>query len=270
VAEEPGAGGLRQASPGTGTHDGKFWLDWMPDGKLVFTSSIGDFTHIWSMGADGSARTQLTHEGRLNLWPSASRDGKSIVFVSDRSGKFHIWRMDADGGNPRELTHGELDLTPDISPDGSWMVFRAMVEDKERVLRVSAEGGEASELTPAPGAFPRISPDGKWITFLTWEQGEKRYRRAIIPAAGGPVKRFEGIGAEIVDWASDSRALLYRQYQDGADNLWLSPLDGRKPKQVTNFTSGRFGSWAWSHDFGRLALARGSRNSDVVLVSSFR
>ena len=54
------------------------------------------------------------------------------------------------------------------------------------------------------------------------------------------------------------------------DNLWLQPLDGGKPKQLTNFTSDQIWNWAWSRDGKQLALSRYSTTSDVVLISGFR
>ena len=51
------------------------------------------------------------------------------------------------------------------------------------------------------------------------------------------------------------------------DRLWLLPLNGGDPKQLTNFDSNLIFNFAISKD-GRLALTRGTERSDVVLISS--
>src|SRR5207249_1107035 len=75
--------------------------DWAPDGtKLAFMfpgQDTGDL-EIWTVNADGSNLTQLTHDaGADDLIPRWSPDGTEIVFA--RTGKYGlntIWVMDAD------------------------------------------------------------------------------------------------------------------------------------------------------------------------------
>lgn len=47
------------------------------------------------------------------------------------------------------------------------------------------------------------------------------------------------------------------------------PLAGGKPRQLTNFSSGRIFDFNWSSD-QRLLLTRGDVTSDVVLLRSLR
>jgi len=53
------------------------------------------------------------------------------------------------------------------------------------------------------------------------------------------------------------------------DNVWEQPLAGGLPKQVTHFTSDRIFYFDWSRD-GRLALSRGTDQTDAVLIKNFR
>jgi serine/threonine protein kinase/Tol biopolymer transport system component len=269
VAPEGKAERARQLSPGTGNYEGFVGVDWTPDGKVIFTSYAGCRAQLWIIGADASGRKQLTVDGQFNLWPGVSPDGKYIVFASNRSGGYSIWRMDADGGNERQLTRGGLDYEPRISPDGKWVVFTGQREGKFVILKVSIEGGEPVQVTPRQGYAPVISPDGKWIAFHLWGEGGKKSRQAVMPFEGGePTKFFDQPGRP--GWARDSKGLIYKEAQGGVDNLWLQPLDGGKPKQLTNFTSDQIWYWAWSRDGKQLTLSRYSTTSDVVLISGFR
>jgi hypothetical protein len=57
---------------------------------------------------------------------------------------------------------------------------------------------------------------------------------------------------------------------DLAENLWNQPIGGGPPRRMTNFDTGEIFNFAWSRDGKRLAVVRGSRSQDVVLISNFR
>jgi hypothetical protein len=65
----------------------------------------------------------------------------------------------------------------------------------------------------------------------------------------------------------EARALTYIVTKNGVSDIWAQPIDGGPPKQLTDFTSDMIFSYAWSRDGKKLALARGSKTSDVVLIS---
>jgi TolB protein len=87
-----------------------------PDGKqIVFMGRVHDHWEIFSMNADGSGRTQLTHndpelqKAPNNVAPAWSPDGETVAFLSDRDGLWRIYRMSADGSDQRPMFGDELD-----------------------------------------------------------------------------------------------------------------------------------------------------------------
>ena len=64
----------------------------------------------------------------------------------------------------------------------------------------------------------------------------------------------------------DGKGIASVVEEGGAGNLWVQPLDGGSPKQLTFFTSDRIDDFAFSHDGKQLALLRGRTNRDVVLI----
>jgi len=52
----------------------------------------------------------------------------------------------------------------------------------------------------------------------------------------------------------------------GVSNIWMQPVAGGLPAQVTSFTEGVIWAHSWSAG-GRLALARGRVEQDIVLVT---
>jgi Tol biopolymer transport system component len=69
---------------------------------------------------------------------------------------------------------------------------------------------------------------------------------------------------------SGSKTVLYVDSRNGASNLWSQALQGRPPKQITNFTEGTIFNFAWSRDGNQLFLARGAINSDVVPINNVK
>ena len=54
-------------------------------------------------------------------------------------------------------------------------------------------------------------------------------------------------------------------------NLWVQPLTGGAPYQLTHFTDGRaIRAFAWSRDGARLAIARQTVTNDIVLFKGLR
>ncbi|MEP6637134.1 MAG: hypothetical protein ABJB97_10450, partial [Acidobacteriota bacterium] len=71
-------------------------------------------------------------------------------------------------------------------------------------------------------------------------------------------------------WTTDGRALTYVVTSAGVSNIWLQPIDGVAPRQLTTFKADRIFSFEWSRDGKQLLVARGMVASDVVLISNFR
>jgi Tol biopolymer transport system component len=64
--------------------------------------------------------------------------------------------------------------------------------------------------------------------------------------------------------------LTYPTDEGLAYNLWDQPLDGGPPRQITDFKEGDIFAFAWSRDGKRLAIVRGSRSNDIVMISNLR
>jgi len=137
------------------------------------------------------------------------------------------------------------------------------------VWRIQIDGGSPVRIWDRY-AYAEISPDGKSVLVAPADG-----KVSIIPAEGGqPLKSFEEVprlgNFAVVHWSADGAALLYVKTTGGVSNIWRLPLDGGEAKPVTAFTSQRITSFAVSRDGKRLALARGSTSSDVVLMRDLK
>ncbi len=278
TAPQGDAARARQATTGGSSFDGVVGLAWAPDGRLVYSSNASGNLNVWIAGADGSNPRQLTVNKGLDAVPAVSRDGRYIVFTSDRpAGKVNIWRMDIDGGNPRQLSRGDGDIFPDISPDSKWVIYHSFKSGTVTLWKVSIEGGEAVKLTNEFSEVPVISPDGKLIAFIAEDPESHRFRPAVVPIDGGKIAFPAGLpadanamGAQSFQWTRDGHGLIYALTRNGVSNLWSKPLEGGKPRQLTNFTTDLIFSYGWSVDGKQLAVSRGSVTSDVVLIRNVK
>ena len=64
---------------------------------------------LWSMDIDGSNPSALTSNGSINLLPSWTTDGQSVLFTSYLRHNPNLFVVPATGGRPRQLS-GERGL----------------------------------------------------------------------------------------------------------------------------------------------------------------
>jgi eukaryotic-like serine/threonine-protein kinase len=250
-------------------------LSWTPDGKIVYGAMGSGSGDIWIMDADGGNQKQLTSNAGVNIYPAVSPDGRYIVFNSNRgsaSNILNVWRMNSDGSNPKQLTQGSGELGCSVTPDGQWVVYSSNEAfGKQKLWKVSIDGGEPVQLSENTTALPAVSPDGKQVACIYWEGLlESPFGIGVIPIEGGAPAKFFKLAQGPVRWTVDGNAIAYINDQNGVSNIWLQPLSGAAPKQLTSFKSDRIFYFDWSRDGKYLAVSRGLFTNDVVLISNIK
>jgi Tol biopolymer transport system component len=93
-----------------------------------------------------------------------------------------------------------------------------------------------------------------------------------VPLEGGvPVKIFDvepSFRANTV-WLPDGRGVAFLDGRTGTTNVWLQPVSGGKPVQLTDFNTNGILSYDWSND-NRLVATRSVETTGVVLIRDFR
>jgi Tol biopolymer transport system component len=239
-------------------------------GRIFYASTENQQPDLWSMNADGSDSRQLTHDGCL--FPSVSRDGRFVAFVSAAGGTHHIWRMDADGTNRKQLTNGDGESYPCISPDGSSIVYTPQGLARNTLWRIPIEGGQPLQLTRESLAIKAVvSPDGQRIACTYRKDEADKWKIAVLAANGGEPLMVFGLPYpyhQVIRWSPDGKALDYLDRCGGVFNVWRQPLDGSTPTQITNFTEDAIFYFDWD-DAGQLIAARGTKTRDIVLIRNF-
>ena len=226
--------------------------------------------NIYRINPDGSNKVQLTFAAGNDYMPASSPDGRFIVFVSERSGTTSIWRMNADDGSEQtRLTHGDSDYYPSCSPDNQWVAYDNLSEWKASVWKVPIDGGEAVKVGENY-RMPVFSPDGQLIA-CRYDLVSGSRDIAIFPAQGGePLEHFE---VPHQDWQSvqffeNTSELSYVKNEHGYSNIWIYDRKTGTSKPITNFKNDQIYAYAWSPNYKRLALLRGTKTNNVVIISN--
>lgn len=261
----------------SGTADGRASITPLADGRVGYIARSGDDLNIWLMNADGSDQTHVGEASAVQDL-AVTPDGKHFIYSnsSEIEGRTILFRIGTDGTDPIRLTSEDdhvIDST--VSPDGAWLVYdlwktRGVSHDVV-LKKVPFSGGEPISLRSDDCSVPHFSPNGQYISCVYF--GKSQF--AVISAAdGAEVAAFDTVKLPHLNtggrWTPDSRALAYIVHQNNICNIWTQPIDGGKPKQLTDFSSGACYNLAYSHDGSRLYLARGHELRDAVLITNFK
>ena len=198
------------------------WASASPDGKAVVYESLG---RLYIKKADKEARL-LTRDGdgRRELFPSWSRDGKSIAFVSWTDEELgSVRKVSARGGNSRVLTSEPgYYRRPMFSPNGAQIVVEKSGSsgltsqrwsENPGIYLLPARGGELSKVT-SNGRDPHFGAANERI-FIT-----RTKNSSAIPGA-----RNVGGEEHLVSVDLNGEAERTHAVSDRATRLLISPTE---------------------------------------------
>ncbi len=261
-----------------GRNDGLKGLSFASPDRIIFSSNDSG---NWDLSAVdlGAGSTQVISSGsQYHSAPIVCDSGRAVVYVSNTEGN-HLWKTDADGTNSVQLTHGVGEVYPQCPRDGRWVAY--IDEDEAtpggNLRKLSLDGGQDTALFPDSAVAVNVAPDGKHVLFaaLGYQGGDNHLRVGTLTVDGSaPVAYIEPPPRPTLlregRWIPGQLALAYVDARSGAQNVWVYSLTGKPLQQLTHFLTGHIFGLAWSPDGTKLALSRGTINSDVVLFSRTR
>jgi len=165
--------------------------------------------------------------------PDLSPDGRRVAFAVSTANeeedrlRSSIWVAAVDGSSPaRPFTDGPADTSPRWSPDGRWLAYISVVDGptaEAHVRLAPLDGGVPTRVGDLPGPVSQIawSPDSTRLVVVCRVgvpdrakagAGERNAPRIVR----GLAARLDGVG-----------------WQDGRRHLFVVPVDGGSPRQVT-------------------------------------
>jgi DNA-binding winged helix-turn-helix (wHTH) protein/Tol biopolymer transport system component len=264
----------------TGSTDGRTGIAPLPDGRVGYMTRNGDNWELWMMNGDGSGTSQVYSDKPDMDELRATADGRYFIFNSNVNRSAQLFRLNTDGSGLKQLTFDEEGHIGDSTPssDSQSVVYTRNViknasTDSSFLYRIPIDGGEPVPIegVRAPST-PHYSPDGKYLSYIDWST--QRPRLTVLFTDGKPRDRFfEAVDTNLLNvgavWTPDGKSLANIVYQNKASNIWLQPIDGAPPYQLTDFTSGHIHRMAYSIDGKRIYLARGYTVNDALLVKGF-
>jgi dipeptidyl aminopeptidase/acylaminoacyl peptidase len=266
--------GQREARRLTWSAQGESGPAFLPDGTLLFTSVRPDPQAkegedeepepggLWALPAEGGeARRVAARPGAISAALVASEQGTIVVTAATLPG---AQAAEADRRKLREdagitaILHEDYpvrDWDHEIGPDEAHLVL----------LGAGEPGLEARDLTPAAGLAlvsqpAAVTPDGSAVVTGWWVpfgRAEQRSELAVIDVTTGARRTL--LGREGYDFSApvvspDGRAVVCvceshaTSALPPAQTLWLVPLDGGEPRELTAGLDLWPGGAAWSPD----------------------
>jgi serine/threonine protein kinase len=247
----------------------QYGIAWTSKDKIVYSAMAQSRQNIFSIDPDGAERLQLTVNAGNNYTPSVSADGRLVLFASDRNGPFNIWRINAeDGSEPVQLTFTDGNFYPSASSDNEWVAYDNQLDSQMSVWKVPMQGGEPVKIGDKY-RMPVFSPNNQLVA-CRYDEDSDADDVAIFPAHGGRALYHVAVPKQewqVVRWLGNNHQLSYVTNDDGYSNIWSYDLRTGVRKQLTNFNSDQIYAYAWSPDYKQLASQRGTRSSDVMILS---
>jgi Tol biopolymer transport system component len=132
-----------------------------PDGAWIAVSrwTPGAYTDVVLLDARGNEVMALTQDRAMDLAPTWSPDGETVLWTSDRTGILNVVAADVDpsagfAGPVRMVTNVSTGVAyPAVSPDGTWLFVSAYHADGWEVERVPYRPDTWLEAPPLDARF---------------------------------------------------------------------------------------------------------------------
>ena len=251
--------------------------DLSPDGRRIAyaTNSPGEFIYV--VGADGTGRRRLIHDGNRNRGPTWSPDGRWITFYSNRGGtKYDLWAVRPDGTELQILTD-QAESMNQPQWTRNWEVFVTGSTPGRFTGRIEVEpwgedgpqGLYTMEIVPGTEGFAGsdVSPSGKHL-FGRGPDALGQFQMKIFDVERGTARfidhpdggNYPTENTRLPGWLDDHRVLFWSGRDQEAVVLDIRD-DG-----ITAVPGLPWASYGFNAASGKLLMIEWTEEADIWLL----
>jgi TolB protein len=226
--------------------------------RIAYVSTSGGrFKEIYVSHLDGSERIQVTNNRTINLSPSWSPDGRSILYTSYKEGNPSLFLFDLFSGKDVKFSSRTgLNLGAKWSPTGKQIAVTLERQGNTDIYLLDSSGNVVRRLTEYAGidVSPTWSPDGRSIAFVSDRSGGPQIY--IMDVDSGKTRRltFAGGYNTSPDWSPKGDRIAYTSRVGGRFHIMTTAIQGGEPQDLTP-DSGNHEDPSWSPDGRYIAFS---------------
>ncbi|HYY24953.1 MAG TPA: Tol-Pal system beta propeller repeat protein TolB [Candidatus Udaeobacter sp.] len=209
--------------------------------RIAYVSTSGGrFKEIHVSHLDGSEKFQVTNNRTINLSPSWTADGRSILYSSfkDRNQTLYLFEL-STGKEIKFSPRAGRYLGGKASPDGQYIAATLEAAGNTNLYLLDRSGNVVRRLTEDPGieVSPSWSPDGKQLVFVSDRSGSPQLY--IMDLASGKTRRltYSGSYNTSPEWSPKGDKIAYTGRVGRRFAVFTISADGGDARKLTSESS---------------------------------
>ena len=205
--------------------------------RLAYVSTSGGrFKEIHVAHLDGSEKFQVTNNRTINLSPSWTADGKSVLYTSykDRNSSLYLFEL-YSGKETKIAPRSGRYIGGRASPDGQFIAATVERSGNSNLVLLDRSGNVIRSLTDSPGieVSPAWSPDSKQLAFVSDRSGSPQVY--ILDVASNKSRRltYSGNYNTSPDWSPRGDRIAYTGRVGNRFAIFTIGVDGGEPRKLT-------------------------------------
>ena len=206
--------------------------------RIAYVSNSGGrFKEIYVSHLDGSEKFQVTDNHTINLSPSWSADGRSILYSSFKDRNQTLYLFELFSGKEVKFSPRVAGryLSGKLSPDGQSVVATFESGGNTNLHLLDRSGNLIRRLTENPGieVSPAWSPDGKQIVYVSDRSGSPQLY--ILEVQSGKSRRLSYSGSYNTspEWSPKGDRIVYTGRVGNRFAIFSIAADGGEPRKLT-------------------------------------
>jgi TolB protein len=198
--------------------------------QIAFVSTRTGNKEVAVMEADGGNPRSVTNNSSINLFPSWSPDGDSLLYTSYRGGQPQVWQISRGARtNGRVGRNGHPELRGVWGPRGAGIALVVGRGGEVDLWRISAGGSRPEQLTNhrSLDTSPSFSPDGSKVAFVSDRSGTPQIY--VLDLGSREVTRltFRGSYNTSPAWSPSGEWIAFQTQTDSSFDLYLIDPESR-------------------------------------------